>query len=262
MLATRPSPEAGQRLKAARLHARLSTRDVERLSHDIASEQNNPDCCISHSWLIQVENSDFVPGTYKLYTLCRLYNLKPEEILAFYGLGLRDKDPSYMSLKLPNTHLLGPIQDPYKAIHAPLGLRGGEQLDQTNLVSRVFEKWGEIPVGLLQQIDLRRSLLGYIGLKDYTMYPLLRPGSLVQVDSRQKGIQNGGWANEYERPIYFVEMRNSCVCSWCDLVGSDLFLIPGPLSRQQLRRVRHPVDAEIVGRVTGVVMSLVQQQSA
>lgn len=257
MLASRPSPEAGKRLKAARLRARLSTRDVERLSHHIASEQNNPDCCISHSWLIQVENSDFVPGTYKLYTLCRLYNLKAEEILAFYGLGLRDRDQSYMSLKLPNTHLLGPVPESDKALPAPLGLRGAEQLNQTNLVSRMFEKWGELPVGLLQQIDLRNSLLGYIGLKDYTMYPLLRPGSLVQVDSRQKSIQSGSWANEYERPIYFVEMRENCVCSWCDLVGSDLFLIPGPLSRQQLRRVRHPLDAEIVGRVTGVVMSLV-----
>jgi transcriptional regulator with XRE-family HTH domain len=262
MLASKPSPEAGKRLKAARLRARLSIRDVERLSHDIASEQSNPDCCISHSWLVQVENSEFVPGTYKVYTLCRLYKLKPEEILAFYGLGLRDADQGYMSLKLPNTHLLGPVQEPKRELLAPLGLRGAEQLNQTNLVSRMFEKWGEIPVGLLQQIDLRNSLLAYIGLKDYTMYPLLRPGSLVQVDSRQKAIQAGGWPNEYERPIYFVEMRDRCVCSWCDLVGSDLFLIPGPLSSQQLRRLRHPLDAEIIGRVTGVVMSLVDRQSA
>ena len=246
----------------ARLRAKLSIREVERLSHEIASEQSNPDCCISHSWLVQVERGDYVPGTFKLYTLSRIYRLKPEEVLGFFGLGLHDSDNgSYMSLKLPHTHLVGPVQrKPGQTVLAPLGLRGAERLDQTNLISRMFKSWGQIPVELLQQIDLQNAILGYIGLKDYTMYPLLRPGSVVQVDSRQRAIKAGGWPNEYERPIYFVEMRDSCVCSWCDLDGSQLFLIPGPLSGQQLRRVRYPHDAEIVGRVTGVVMSLVGRQ--
>jgi transcriptional regulator with XRE-family HTH domain len=261
MLASRPNPEAGQRLKAARLRAHLSTRDVERLSHEIASAERNPDCCISHSWLVQVENGEHVPGTFKLYTLSRIYKLRPEEVLGFFGLGLRDNKEGHMSLPLPHTHLLGPLQKRAdQTILAPVGLRSTEKLNQTNLISRIFETWGEIQLGLLQQVDFRNSILGYIGLKDYTMYPLLRPGSVVQVDSRQRSIKTGGWPNEYERPIYFVETRESCVVCWCDLDGSQLFLIPGPLSGQQLRRVRHPIDAEIVGRVTGVVMSLVDQE--
>lgn len=264
MLASRPSPEAGKRLKAARLRAHLSIREVEQLSHEIASAESNPDCCISHSWLVQVENGDYVPGTFKLYTLSRIYKLRPEEVLGFFGLGLRGNHEGEMSLKLPHTHLLGPVRSvhpkPGQTLLAPIGLRGSEKLNQTNLISRMFETWGEIPLDLLQQIDPRNSILGYIGLKDYTMYPLLRPGSVVQVDSRQRAIRTSGWPNEYERPIYFVETRDSCVCSWCDLDGSQLFLIPGPLSGQQLRRVRYPLDAEIVGRVTGVVMSLMDRQ--
>jgi transcriptional regulator with XRE-family HTH domain len=257
MLASSPSPEAGKRLKAARLRAKLSIREVERLSHDIASEQGNPDCCISHSWLVQVENGDYVPGTCKLYTLSRIYQLKPNEVLGFFGLEVRDTDQSYMSVKLPHTHLVGPVQqEPGRTLLAPVGLRSVERLNQTSLVSHMFENWGEIPVELLQQIDLRNSILGYIGLKDYTMYPVLRPGSVVRVDSRQRAIKTAGWPNEYERPIYFVEMRDGCACSWCHLEGSQLFLIPGPLSGQQVRTVRYPVDAEVVGRVTGVVMSL------
>ena len=261
MLASRPSPEAGQRLKAARLRARLSIREVERLSHEIASAESNPDCCISHSWLVQVENGDYVPGTFKLYTLSRIYKLRPEEVLGFFGLGLRVADEGPMSLTLPHTHLVGPVQQkPGQTLLAPMGLRGSEKLNETNLLSRMFETWGEIPLGLLQQVDLRNSILGYIGRKDYTMYPLLRPGTVVQVDSRQRAIRASGWPNEYERPIYFVELRDSCVCSWCDLDGSQLYLIPGPLSGQQLRRVRYPLDAEIVGRVTGILMSLVDRQ--
>jgi len=260
MLASSPSPEAGKRLRAARLRARLSTRQVERLSHEIAKKENNRDCCISHGWLTQVENGVFRPGNiYKLYTLGRIYKLKPDEILSFIGLGLRDVDGGYMSLNLPRTYLVGPVhEEPGQTVLAPLGLRGTSRLEQTDLFSRMFDKWGEIPVGLLRQIDLRNSVLGYIGLEDRTMYPWVRPGSLVQIDSRQKAIKTGGWKHESERPIYFVELRKSCVCSWCDIDGSQLFLIPSSQSGQQIRRVRYPMDAEIVGRVTAIIMRMAE----
>jgi transcriptional regulator with XRE-family HTH domain len=261
MLASRPSPEAGKRLRAARLRAHLSTRQVERLSHEIAKKENNPECCISHGWLTQVENGDFRPGIYKLYTLGRIYRLKPEEILAFFGLGLHDQDGGLMSLNLPQTHLVGPVcEEPGQTVLAPLGLRDSFRLEHTNLMSRMFDKWEEIPVGLLQQVDLANSVFAYIGLEDRTMYPWVRPGSLVQIDSRQKAIQAGGWENECERPIYCVEMRDSCVCSWCDLDGNQLFLIPTSESGQHIRRVRYPMDAEIIGLVTAIVMPLVQKQ--
>lgn len=87
MLASSPSPDAGKRLRAARLRAHLSTRQVERLSHEIAKRENNRDCCISHGWLTQVENGGFRPGNiYKLYTLARIYKLKPHEVCLFSGL--------------------------------------------------------------------------------------------------------------------------------------------------------------------------------
>ncbi len=264
MLASSPSPDAGKRLRAARLRARLSTRQVERLSHEIAQKENNRDCCISHGWLTQVENGVFCPGNiYKLYTLARIYKLKANEVLSFFGLGLHDVDGGYMSLNLPRTHLVGPVhEEPGQTVLAPLGLRSAFRLEQTNLFSRMFDKWGEIPVGLLREIDLRNSVLGYIGLEDRKMYPWVRPGSLVQIDSRQKAIKAGGWHHESERPIYFVELRDSCSCSWCDLDGNQLLLIPSSQSGQQIRRVRYPMDAEIVGRVTAIVMSMVERHRA
>jgi len=264
MLASSPSPDAGKRLRAARLRAHLSTRQVERLSHEIAKRENNRDCCISHGWLTQVENGVFRPGNiYKLYTLARIYKLKPHEVLSFFGLGLHDVDGGYMSLNLPRTHLVGPVHEqPGQTVLAPLGLRGAFRLEQTNLLSRMFDKWGEIPVALLQEIDLRHSILGYVGLEDHTMHPWVRGGSLVQIDSRQRTIKAGGWHHESDRPIYFVELRDSCVCSWCDLDGNQLFLIPSSQSGQHVRRVRYPVDADIVGRVTGAVMRLAERQGS
>lgn len=263
MLASRPSPEAGKRLRAARLRAHLSTREVERLSHEIAKKENNQDCCITHGWLTQVENGVFRPGIHKLYTLGRIYKLKPEEVLAFFGLGLHDQDGGLMSMNSPRTRLLGPIRDrPERTLVAPVALRNAFRLEQTNLMSRMFDKWEEIPIGLLQQIDLQHSLFAYIGLEDRTMYPWLRPGSLVQIDSRQRAIKPSGWQDDCDRPIYCVELRDSCVCSWCDMDGSQLFLIPSSQSGQHIRRVRYPMDAEIVGRVTATVMPMVGRQGA
>jgi hypothetical protein len=94
------------------------------------------------------------------------------------------------------------------------------------------------------------------------MYPWVRPGALVQIDSRQKAIKTGGWRDESERPIYFVELRDSCACSWCDLDGNHLFLIPTSQSGRHIRRVRYPMDAEIVGLVTAIVMPMVDRQGA
>jgi transcriptional regulator with XRE-family HTH domain len=262
MLASVPSPEAGQRLKAERLRTRLSTRDVERLSYKIAEEMKNHDYRISHAWLTQVENGKFTPRSmYKLYSLSLIYKLRPDQVLAFFGISFGDLDKRYMSLDFPRTHLVGPVhEEPGQTMLAPLGLRGAARLEQTNLVSRMFEGWGEIPVALLQQVDLRNSVFGYIGLEDYTLYPWVRPGSLVQIDSRQRTVKAGVWPSDFERPIYFVELRDRCVCSWCDLDGSQLLLIPGPQSGQQIRRVRYPMDADIVGRVSAIVMPLAERQ--
>jgi hypothetical protein len=68
----------------------------------------------------------------------------------------------------------------------PVEFKPEFQLEKTNRLARVVEKWEEIPVGLLQHLDLRKSVYGYIGLEDYTLYPLIRPGSLVQIDASQR----------------------------------------------------------------------------
>lgn len=143
MLASEPSPEVGKRLRNARLRARLSTRDVERLSHEIASERENPDCCVTHSWLVQVERGDFLPGIVKLYTLCRLYKLNADEMLGLFGLGLPNAGQGYMSLKLPNTHLLGPVQAPQQALLAPLASVTAERLNKTNPSSLESSRTGQ-----------------------------------------------------------------------------------------------------------------------
>ena len=49
------------------------------------------------------------------------------------------------------------------------------------------------------------------------MFPILRPGSIVQIDGSQQKISHVKWQNEHDRPIYFVELRQEFICSWCEV---------------------------------------------
>ena len=258
MLESTPSPEAGKRLRAERLRVRLSTRAVQKLSQQIAQEKNNQDYYISHGWLTDVENGKFTPSIYKLYSLSLIYKCNYAEIVSFFGINVLDVAKEQSLVRLPHTHLVGSnLESPGQTISLPLELRENVQLARTNLVSRMFEAWGEIPVALLQQLDLRHCLCGYIGLEDYTLFPFIRPGSFVEIDSRQNKVKSN-WQSEIDRPIYFVELRNGYACSWCELDSNHLILVPCPQSRGQIRQLRYPTEADIVGRVTAVTMRIAE----
>ncbi len=260
MLESTPRPDAGKRLRAERLRARLSTRAVQKLSQQIAQEKgDNQDYYISHGWLTEVENGKFTPSIYKLYSLSLIYKCSYLKVMGFFGINILDAPREQRLVSLPHTHLIGSnLELPGQTMMLPLELRRNVELEKTNLVSRMFEKWGEIPVALLQQLDMRRCLCGYIGLEDYTLYPLIRPGSFVEIDERQNKVKAGSWQNEFDRPIYFVELRNGYACSWCELDGSQLMLVPCPQSRGQVRQLRYPTEADIVGRVTAVTMRITE----
>lgn len=250
--------DAGKRLKAERERLRLSTRDVERLSNEIAIHRKNRYYYLSHTWLTDIEAGKFKPNIFKLHSLSLIYRRNLDEILAFFGLDIRHSGMEHGLANLPHTHLLKPAGlRADSAILAPAELRGKMELERTNLVSRMFAGWGEIPIELLRNINLQNSLCGYIGTKDCMLYPMIRPGSFVQIDPRQTSISSD-WQNDFDRPIYFVELHEGFVCSWCELHGKNLILIPTPQSGGQARHMRYPNDAGIVGRVTAVTMRIAE----
>src|SRR5215469_10263190 len=72
------------------------------------------------------------------------------------------------------------------------------------------------------------------------MYPLLRPGSFVQIDSHATRTPAADWQTEFDRPIYFVELRDGDACAWCEMRGAQITLIPHPLSAFTDTPVRIP----------------------
>jgi integrase len=92
-----------------------------------------------------------------------------------------------------------------------------------------------------------------------TMYGTV---SFVQIDSRQRTVPPVNWHDEHDRPVFFFELRDRYVCSWCELHGGQLILVPTPQSRGQARHIRYPDDATIVGRVTAVAMRIAEARES
>jgi transcriptional regulator with XRE-family HTH domain len=262
MDARKPSPSAGKRLKALRESLGLTTREVEEKSKRIGADRHNAEYYISHAWVTDIENGEYTPSIYKFYTFSAVYDRPYVEIVSLFGLSMSDLKRYQVSLGVPKTHLLdsGPDREAEK-VSLPVQFKPEFQLERTNLLARVVEKWDLIPVGFLQHLDLHKSVYGYIGLEDFTLYPLIRPGSLVQIDASQRKISAEKWKTEFDRPVYFVELRNGYVCSWCQVDRGQLIVIPHPHSHQDVRRFDYPSQAEIVGRVTGVTMRIAGERS-
>jgi transcriptional regulator with XRE-family HTH domain len=248
----------GEELKRIRTRLGVTTREVEEYSRTIALDRQNEEFYISNAWLTQLENTNSVPSIYKLFSLSVIYCTKFNDLLTVFGIDLGDTARFQLANPLENTHLASiESPDPGESITFPVRFDPSFNLDTTSLIARMVEVWGEVPVALLQKLDMRFTQYGYIGTSDVTMYPLLRPGSFLQIDSRPNRPQTSEWHTEFDRPIYFVELRDGYACSWCEVRDGEITLIPHPLSRCPIRQFKYPQEAEIVGQVTGVAMRLV-----
>lgn len=247
----------GERLKELRFRVGITTREVTEKSQQIAEAEGNDEYYISNAWLTQVENTQATPSIYKLYSLSTIYHIKFTELLLLFGVDLQKIGKHQLSMPLKQTHLTN-IEIPEGNQNVTLPARFTQELSlgKTSLLSRMVEAWGEVPVSLIQHLNLRHGLYGYVGLEDYTLFPLLRPGTFVQIEPRMRKVQVAKWRTEFDRPIYFVELREGYACSWCELHGNKLVLVPHPLSSCSIRQLLHGTDAEIVGQVTGVAMRI------
>ncbi len=253
---------AGEHLKEMRNRLGISLRQVEEYSQRIAQIEKNEEFSISNAWLTQVEHKLSIPSIYKIYSLSVIYRVKFNDLLMLYGVDLEKIGKYQAETALPNTHLANvEVYDNGRPVSFPVRFDPGFKPDRTNLMSRMVEIWGEVPIAMIQQMDFRNTIYGYIGMEDYTLYPLLRPGSFVQIDDRQKKIQKYPWRTEFDRPIYFVELRDGYACSWCELQGSQLTLLPHPLSQCGVRTF-DLADVDIIGRVTAVAMRIVNYPDA
>lgn len=245
------------KLKEVRNRLGITTREVEEYSRKIADAEGNEEFYVSNAWLSQIENQQSTPSIYKLYSLSIIYRTKFTDLLLLYGVDLDKIGKHQLAMRLQRTHMVTlEVYDKGRAVDFPVRFDPGFRPEKTMLLSRIVEIWGEVPIALIQHLDIKHHAYGYIGLKDYTLYPLVRPGSFVQIDDQQNKLHPFVWQTEFDRPIYFVELRDGYACSWCELQRKTLTLLPHPLSPCKTRQFAYPLEAEIVGRVTGIAMRI------
>ena len=248
--------EAGQKLRRERERLNLRYRDVEEASLRIAERHKNPEFSIALSRLADIENKGTLPTVYRLYSLCTIYRLDLVEVLRWYGVDLSGLPAEAVAIEIGSTHLIGFAATDRDHVPVPLALDPGIDLTRTTYLSRMIQHWGKLPFALLSGLDLKNHRYGFIGSEDWSMYPLIPPGSLVLIDESRRKIANSGWASEFERPIYFFEHRSGYACAWCHLSDNQLVLQPHPASMCNPEVFSFPTDIDVIGQVTGVAMRL------
>jgi hypothetical protein len=89
-------------------------------------------------------------------------------------------------------------------------------------------------------------------LSDRRMASILRPGSAVIIDTSIHRIDDSAWSSEYDRPLYFVELREGYRCGWFYRSKSTLIMQPHLLSHCAPEAWHTPDEAELVGQVVGI----------
>ena len=252
------NPEWGKRLRAERERLGLSLRDVESLSHNIAERRQSSDYKIARTSLAEIENGKCAPSLHRLYTLSVIYGHDYDRLAIMCGVPASESLSEHKTLRLPHSYLIGPVPEAYRSVmQSAAKLREKLRTERTNLVPKMIETWDEVPLAL-QWMDGSNPLYGYVGIDDYTLYPFVRPGAFVRIDPRQKRIPTGHWHSDHDRPIFFVELREHYVCTWCEMLDGRLILVPSQQSKRRVQQVRYPTEATIVGRVTAITQDIVE----
>ena len=238
---------AGPKLKSLRNKRNITVRQVEQASRRIADAKGDKRFCISNGWLAQLENGASEPSICKLFSLSVIYHANFLDLVRLYNVDVDEREKYER------------VANPYVTQLISGNGEGG-------LLASSSDSAVEPSTNLMPQSEVTNAsqfpadkdrtsgiVYGQLGLSDVTMYPMIRPGALLKIDTRQNKLTSSAWYNEYERPIFFIELREAYACGWCDLQGNQLLIIPHPLSHASVRRFTYPREAEIVGRVVGYI---------
>lgn len=237
---------AGQKLKSLRNKRNITVRDVEHASRRIAEAKGDKRFCISNGWLAQLENGVSEPSICKLFSLSVIYQSNFLDLVRLYNVDVDDKE-KYQPVA--NPHLTQLIPDRTQFTSAPTT---AQLTSLTPHLEAVSAGKGAHATSIIH---------GHLGSVDFTMYPMIRPGALLKIDTSQNRLTSIAWRNEYERPIFFIELREAYACGWCELQGNQLLIIPHHSSPASVRRFSYPREAEIVGRVVSYSTPCVDLES-
>ena len=237
----------GNNLRDARLRWKLSLREVEERSSQLAMQWQNAAYRISASWLDRVEREDRGLAATKLIVLAVIYGLTAEQMIGLCPESGAGAGHELSQVSAPNATLL--------LSSGALEQHAKHWLPDSFLTDPLPEATTLLPSG--HGILPSQYKRGVIGQRDRMLEPMIRGGSIVLIDTQKRAIASRKeWTHEFDRPIYFLVTRVGYVSGFCELdKESDwLTLVPHPLSYETSKRWKYRKEIEVIGTVAGVFM--------
>lgn len=232
----------------------LSLNEVEQRTATLADRWGSDRYGISKGQLAKLERGWHEIRVATLLSLSHTYSEQPERLV-------------YASL--PAQYYAAKF-DAHEAPNSTILIRGGH-LQQTadRLLPSDFSARSTPENTTLIATDLvdpqNRFRKAIVGIKDRTLYPIIRPGSIITVDTHQRRIaSHREWTNEYDRPIYLLYTGSGFVCGWCQRSKHDasLHVVSHLISQMDfmpkldILPLVHGKNVEVIGRVTEVALKL------
>jgi hypothetical protein len=215
----------------------------------IARIWGSPSHVVSYGHLAKVEKGEHDLTVDKFLSLTEIYSRSPETLLRAYR----------------PQRLAGSIMDSMRGPNLTRVITEGHLQEQALRLLPDNSGWNPLSdkTALIapstRTLDRNRYRRVIVGKSDLTLYPLIRPGTILKVDTHKRAIASyREWSGEFDRPIYLLYTREGHMCAWCELdeTGSWLTTVPHLCSKTPHRHLRYGQEVEVVGRVVGLVMNL------
>jgi transcriptional regulator with XRE-family HTH domain len=238
----------GALLRSIRTEWGLSLREVKDRTEMLAKLWGSPRYASSFSHLAKLELGQHDMRVSTLISLSHVYSKRPQTLVDAC-LPPEYHSPVFNPLEEPNATVLITEGHLHERAERLLPLSGASP----NIPENTALLRGDIH---LQRSRYRNAV---VGRKDRALFPMIRPGTIITVDTHQRAIASPKeWTNEFDRPIYLLYTRNGYVCGWCQLTegGNRLNLVSHLMAKLDVLPLTYGKDVEVVGRVIAVAMSL------
>lgn len=238
----------GEWIRSARARSGLSFREASERTRRISAILGRPGYACAASSLSDYETRTDPPRhIQKMISICAVYGVAVSGFLRACGLPL-EKGGAF---PIPEELMASPVEE-----------RPGPAA--SFFFEEMWNRFGEIPFFLREALPLLfgtsgvsvRDVFWAGGLKDCAHRYLAGCVFLV-VDRKRKSPKSSLSSPAWAQPLYVLEEREGrYVCGTCILQNGTLMLRSNPGVYPGVRRLRNGVDAEVVGRVAGVVRQL------
>ena len=133
--------------------------------------------------------------------------------------------------------------------------------DSSSATHQLLLAWTDVPFLLMLDVDWQRGPLVLVGLDDLMMWPLLPPGSVLQLNQKRRKISECRWS-EFERPVYLIEYAGKFYCCYAQRKGENLLLISHDESPIRPITAVPSKNARVRGELTAIFRPLATRDTA